>query len=64
MLLMQLLGWQSYLLQNTLGSPIYPPGTNVSRISENGAPESHSVSAFLAFFTAIQKREETSDSHF
>ncbi|KAI0826081.1 delta-12 fatty acid desaturase [Irpex lacteus] len=28
MLLMQLLGWQSYLLQNTLGSPMYPPGTN------------------------------------
>ncbi|CAL1703514.1 unnamed protein product [Somion occarium] len=28
MLAMQLLGWQSYLLQNTLGSPRYPPGTN------------------------------------
>lgn len=30
MLLMQLLGWQVYLLQNTLGNPMYPPGTNVS----------------------------------
>ncbi|KAI0088311.1 delta-12 fatty acid desaturase [Irpex rosettiformis] len=28
MVLMQLLGWQAYLLQNTLGSPMYPPGTN------------------------------------
>lgn len=26
---MQLLGWQVYLLRNTLGSPQYPPGTNV-----------------------------------
>ena len=29
MVLMQLLGWQSYLLFNTLGSPMYPSGTNV-----------------------------------
>ncbi|KAI0080452.1 hypothetical protein K474DRAFT_1637709 [Panus rudis PR-1116 ss-1] len=28
MLAMQLLGWQVYLLRNTLGSPSYPPGTN------------------------------------
>ncbi|KAK7683611.1 hypothetical protein QCA50_013449 [Cerrena zonata] len=28
MIAMQLLGWQSYLLGNTLGSPMYPPGTN------------------------------------
>lgn len=32
MLAMQLLGWQAYLLQNTLGSPAYPAGTNVSSI--------------------------------
>ena len=31
MSLMQLLGWQAYLVQNTLGSPSYPPGTNVSK---------------------------------
>lgn len=29
MVLMQLLGMQSYLLQNSMGSPMYPPGTNV-----------------------------------
>ncbi|KAI0795567.1 delta-12 fatty acid desaturase [Abortiporus biennis] len=28
MLAMQLLGWQIYLCRNTLGSPMYPPGTN------------------------------------
>ena len=33
MVAMQLLGWQSYLLQNTLGSHMYPPGTNV-RVTE------------------------------
>lgn len=33
MLLMQLLGWQAYLLQNTLGSPMYPSGTNVCSLS-------------------------------
>ena len=32
MLLMQLLGWQTYLLCNTLGSPMYPAGTNVRRM--------------------------------
>ena len=30
MAVMQLLGWQLYLTYNTLGSPMYPPGTNVS----------------------------------
>ncbi|KAJ3567933.1 hypothetical protein NP233_g6047 [Leucocoprinus birnbaumii] len=28
MVLMQLLGMQSYLLHNSMGSPMYPPGTN------------------------------------
>ncbi|KJA16240.1 hypothetical protein HYPSUDRAFT_207206 [Hypholoma sublateritium FD-334 SS-4] len=28
MLLMQVLGWQYYLLTNAMGSPMYPPGTN------------------------------------
>jgi len=28
MILMQLLGWQAYLCFNTLGSPMYPEGTN------------------------------------
>ncbi|KXN88413.1 Delta(12) fatty acid desaturase [Leucoagaricus sp. SymC.cos] len=28
MVLMQLLGMQSYLLRNSMGSPMYPPGTN------------------------------------
>ncbi|KAF8324722.1 fatty acid conjugase [Cantharellus anzutake] len=28
MLVMQLMGWQLYLTYNTLGSPMYPPGTN------------------------------------
>ncbi|KAF9477903.1 delta-12 fatty acid desaturase [Pholiota conissans] len=28
MLLMQLIGWQFYLLRNVMGSPRYPPGTN------------------------------------
>ncbi|KAI0037035.1 fatty acid conjugase [Vararia minispora EC-137] len=28
MILMQIFGWQSYLLFNTLGSPMYPEGTN------------------------------------
>ena len=32
-IMMQLLGWQSYLLTNALGSPMYPAGTNVSFIS-------------------------------
>lgn len=31
MVLMQLLGMQSYLLRNSMGSPMYPPGTNVRR---------------------------------
>lgn len=30
MLFMQLLGWQYYLATNAMGSPMYPPGTNVS----------------------------------
>lgn len=30
MIVMQILGWQLYLTYNTLGSPMYPPGTNVS----------------------------------
>jgi len=29
MLFMQALGWQYYLLTNVMGSPMYPPGTNV-----------------------------------
>ncbi len=29
MVLMQLLGMQSYLLRNSMGSPMYPSGTNV-----------------------------------
>jgi omega-6 fatty acid desaturase (delta-12 desaturase) len=29
MVLMQILGMQSYLLRNSMGSPMYPPGTNV-----------------------------------
>lgn len=39
MLFMQLLGWQSYLLQNTLGSPVYPPGANVSLNRAQGSDE-------------------------
>ena len=30
MLIMQTMGWNLYLTYNTLGSPMYPPGTNVS----------------------------------
>lgn len=30
MVIMQFIGWQLYLTFNTLGSPMYPPGTNVS----------------------------------
>lgn len=30
MVIMQFIGWQMYLTFNTLGSPMYPPGTNVS----------------------------------
>jgi hypothetical protein len=30
---MQLLGWQYYLLTNVMGSPMYPPGTNVSSVN-------------------------------
>jgi hypothetical protein len=29
-LVMQFLGWHLYILNNALGSPSYPPGTNVS----------------------------------
>lgn len=29
MIFMQALGWQYYLLTNAMGSPMYPPGTNV-----------------------------------
>jgi omega-6 fatty acid desaturase (delta-12 desaturase) len=32
MVLMQLLGMQSYLLRNSMGSPMYPPSTNVRQI--------------------------------
>ena len=32
MLLMQVVGWQYYLCSNVMGSPMYPPGTNVSWI--------------------------------
>ena len=32
MFLMQALGWQYYLLTNAMGSPSYPPGTNVSKL--------------------------------
>jgi omega-6 fatty acid desaturase (delta-12 desaturase) len=32
MLLMQAVGWQYYLCSNVMGSPMYPPGTNVSWI--------------------------------
>jgi len=31
MLVMQLIGWQYYLFTNAMGSPMYPPGTNVRR---------------------------------
>ena len=31
MTIMQLLGWQIYLARNTMGSPRYPNGTNVSK---------------------------------
>lgn len=30
MVVMQTMGWQLYLTYNTLGSPMYPEGTNVS----------------------------------
>ena len=33
MIFMQLLGWQCYLLANTMGSPMYPSGTNVGSIN-------------------------------
>lgn len=33
MIFMQLLGWQYYLLTNAMGSPMYPPGTNVGSIN-------------------------------
>jgi hypothetical protein len=29
MIIMQTMGWQLYLTYNTLGSPMYPDGTNV-----------------------------------
>jgi hypothetical protein len=32
-LVMQVAGWQYYLLTNALGSPMYPPGTNVCNFS-------------------------------
>ena len=34
MILMQLLGMQSYLLRNSMGLPTYPPGTNVRQITD------------------------------
>lgn len=36
MLLMQILGWQAYLVFNTLGSPSYPAGTNVCALLRSG----------------------------
>ena len=33
MVFMQLLGWQYYLLTNAMGSPMYPPGTNVGIVN-------------------------------
>lgn len=30
MLVMQIFGWQCYLLTNVMGNPMYPAGTNVS----------------------------------
>lgn len=33
MLFMQALGMQFYLMRNSMGSPMYPPGTNVCLVS-------------------------------
>ena len=38
MVLMQLLGWQYYLLTNAMGSPMYPSGTNVGSVKKFQAP--------------------------
>ena len=32
MVIMQLFGWHYYLLTNAMGSPMYPPGTNVGSV--------------------------------
>ena len=50
MFLMQALGWQYYLLTNAMGSPSYPPGTNVSRL--------------LLFFKALIQTHRTAFSAF
>lgn len=39
MVLMQLLGWQAYLVCNALGSPMYPSGTNVRILRHSPASE-------------------------
>lgn len=47
MLLMQAVGWQYYLCSNVMGSPMYPPGTNVSWIYREFTWRSnHSISTF------------------
>lgn len=55
MVLMQLLGMQSYLLRNSMGLPSYPPGTNVWPIAFFllHLTISQPQQAFLPFITAV-----------
>lgn len=47
MLVMQAVGWHYYLLTNAMGSPMYPPGTNVS--GGSSAPPSYALTVFLRY---------------
>ena len=58
MVIMQLFGWHYYLLTNAMGSPMYPPGTNVgsvlnivNRLLKN---IDHAFTALPTFLSALQ----------
>lgn len=56
MLVMQLLGFQAYLLFNTMGCPQDPPGTNVRHnFCFRNTEFTLDQTAFLSFFSSIQE---------
>lgn len=58
MVLMQLLGMQAYLLRNSMGSPMYPSGTNVRQERRPASVASRLISpppiAFHSIIATVQ----------
>ena len=56
MIIMQLLGFQCYLLRNVLGSPMYPSGTNVGNVNilNKSLDIDHIVTALPTFLSTFQ----------